>query len=250
MTSQSSSEINEQKTDDENGQHLTEELNSEDHLQRKRSRVGSHPDEEPINKINNEKLNETINETSLTPIENHELSDDNNKTINITGPIKRRKLNVDIEEILDQDEKTNDSIQSITTTNSESKDESSTTTTTTTTTDEDDNETKNEDEVDDDEEEEEEEGDDTNEQNNLPPTTNIYLRFRQRELGIFHRPRDHSTSRAFHNNIIASRNLVQRMKVSHTLDGHNGCVNALSFNRTGNKIFSLFNFTKKKKYFF
>jgi hypothetical protein len=233
MASQSSSEVNEQNTHNENEQNSAEELNNEDHIQRKRSRVVSHPEEELAAKVHNEKTNETINETSSTPVENNEISD-NNKTTDITGPTKRRKLNVDIEEIIDQDEKTNDSVQSITTTNSESKGESSTTTTTTTT--DDDDETKNEDE--DEEEEEEEEEDNTNEQNNLPPTTNIYLRLRQRELGIFHRPRERTTCRAFHNNIIASRNVVQRMKVSHKLDGHNGCVNALSFNRTGyNKIF-------------
>ncbi|CAF3640395.1 unnamed protein product, partial [Rotaria sp. Silwood2] len=77
------------------------------------------------------------------------------------------------------------------------------------------------------------------EQNNLPSTKNIYLHLRQRQLGIFHRPRDRATCRAFHNNIIASRNVVQRMKVSHTLDAHNGCVNALAFNRTGRLLGSV-----------
>jgi WD repeat-containing protein 42A len=244
MASQSSNEkLKEEKTYDENEQNSAEELNNEEHIiQRKRSRVGSHLDEESDTTVNIDKINETINETSSTSVENHEISEDK-KTNDITGQIKRRKLNVDIEEIIDQDEKTNDSVQSIittTTTNSESKDESSTTTTTTTT-DEDDDETKNEDE----DEEEEEEDDNTNEQINLPPTTNIYLRLRQRELGIFHRLKEHATCRAFHNNIIASRNLVQKMKVSHTLDGHNGCVNALAFNRTGNKTFSSFNFLLK-----
>ncbi|CAF4251116.1 unnamed protein product, partial [Rotaria magnacalcarata] len=38
--------------------------------------------------------------------------------------------------------------------------------------------------------------------------------------------------------MIADRNLIQRMKVSHTLDGHNGCVNALAFNRTGTLLAS------------
>jgi hypothetical protein len=231
MTSQTSNEIDEQKTQDENEQELT----NEDHIQRKRSRVGSHPDEESDNKVLNNTTDEINNERSSTPIENQELSDNNNSK-NITGPTKRRKLNVDVEEILDQEERTNDSVQSVTTTiNSESKDESSTTTTTTTT-DEDD---EDEDTKDEEEEEEDDGGDDTDEQNNLPPTTNIYLRLRQRELGIFHRPKERATCRAFHNNIIASRNIVQRMKVSHTLDGHNGCVNALAFNRTGNQIICL-----------
>jgi hypothetical protein len=124
-------------------------------------------------------------------------------------------------------------MQSTTTANSESKDESSTTTTTSTTTDEDDDdETKNEEEDD-----EEEKDEDTNEEYNLPPTINTYLRLRQRELGIFHRPRERTTCRAFHDNMIASRNLIQRMKISHTLDAHNGCVNALAFNRTGKEIY-------------
>jgi hypothetical protein len=216
MASQSTNEIDEQTTQDENKKETSEEATNEDHLQRKRSRVGSHPDEESDTKITNEKSNEIVDETLSTTIENHETSDCN-PTKNITGPIKRRKLNVATEEIPDQDENTNDSIQSATTitTTSESKDESSPATTT----DDDDDETKDE--------------DDTNEGINLPPTTNIYLRLRQRELGIFHRAKDRTTSRAFHNNMIASRNLVQRMKVSHTLDGHNGCVNALAFNRTG-----------------
>jgi hypothetical protein len=226
MDSESSNETNEQKLHTE-----TEELNNEDPIQRKRSRIGSHPDEETNTKIDNDAANETVNEASSTLIENSAISD-NKKTVDITGAIKRRKLNVDIEEIIDQDEKTNDSMQSTTTTaNSESKDESSTTTTTTTDEDDDD-ETKNEE--DDDEEEKDE---DTNEEYNLPPTTNTYLRLRQRELGIFHRPRERTTCRAFHDNMIASRNLIQRMKISHTLDAHNGCVNALAFNRTGNEIY-------------
>ena len=69
--------------------------------------------------------------------------------------------------------------------------------------------------------------------NNLPPTKNTYLRLRQRELGIYNRAGDRATIGAFHNNMISSRHIVQRMKVLHTLDGHNGCVNALSFNRPG-----------------
>ncbi|CAF4873910.1 unnamed protein product [Rotaria sp. Silwood1] len=232
MASQSSNETTEQKSHDENEENLSEELNTEDHIQRKRIRAGSHPDEDSETKNNNDNTNETVHEITTTPIENHEILD-NKKTTNNTGPIKRRKLNVDIEELIDQDEKTNDSVQT-TTTNSESKDESSTTTTTTTTDeDDDDTETKNEDDDDDDDTES-----NVNEQNNLPPTTNIYLHLRQRQLGIFNRPKDRATCRAFHNNIIASRNLVQRMKVSHTLDAHNGCVNALAFNRTGTLLAS------------
>ena len=220
MASQSSNETHEQKTSDENEQGS----NNEDHIQRKRSRVGSHPDERSENQVTDDTENETDKERSTTPVENQVTSD----AKIVIGPVKRRKLNVDVEEVVDQDEKTNDSVQSIiTTASNESKDESSTTTTTTTDDDEDEEEEEEE-------EEEDTKDEDIDEQMNLPPTTNIYLRLRQRELGIFHRPRERTTSRAFHNNIIASRTLIQRMKVSHTLDGHNGCVNALAFNRTGN----------------
>ena len=96
------------------------------------------------------------------------------------------------------------------------------------------------DDDDDDEEEEEDEGEeedgDESDDTKLPATRNHYLNLRQRELGIFHRPRERATCRAFHTNTIASRNLVQRMKVSHTLDAHNGCVNALAFNRIGRRM--------------
>ena len=233
MASQSSSELNERKSNDENDQNLIEETTNEDHIQRKRFRVGSHPGEDNDDKIDNDKKDETVDETLSTSVENHEIFDHKTRK-NTTGSIKRRKLSVDIEEIIDQDEKTNDSVQM--TTNGESKDESSTTTTDDDDDDdddddEDDNETKSEDSDEDDEEE-----NNTNEQNNLLPTTNIYLRYRQRELGVFNRPKQRTTCRAFHNHIIASRNIVQRMKVLHTLDGHNGCVNALAFNRTGNLI--------------
>jgi hypothetical protein len=218
MTSQSSDDVPEEKNQDENEQDST----NEDHLQRKRSRVVSHPDEELENKVNNETTDEINNERASTPIENPDGSD----TTNNTGQTKRRKLNVDVEDVPEQDEQTNDSVQSsTTTTNSESKDESSTTTTTSTTTDDDDDGEDTKDEEDDTE--------NTDEQNDLPPTKNIYLRLRQRELGIFHRPKERMTCRAFHNNMIASRSLVQRMQISHTLDGHEGCVNALAFNRTG-----------------
>ncbi|CAF3596133.1 unnamed protein product [Adineta steineri] len=214
MNSQSS---NEEKILNENEQ----QSNDEDHIQRKRSRVGSHPDELTDQKIDNVQTTETSSE----PIENHEISDDK-QTEDNNGSIKRRKLNVDIEEIINQEEKTNDSIRTTSTKNSESKDESSSTTT-----EEDDDEDDNDDDDDDDD-------DDINHELNLPPTTNIHLRLRQRELGIFHRSKGRATCQTFHNNIIASRNLVQRMKVSHKLDQHNGCVNALSFNRTGTLLAS------------
>ena len=230
MASQSSSELNERKLNDENDQNLTEEATNEDHIQRKRFRVGSQPDEDYDDRIDNNKKDETDDETLSTSVENHEVFD--HKTVkNSTGPIKRRKLSVDIEEIIDQDEKTNDSVQMAT--NHDSKDKSSTTTTDDDDDDDDDDETKNEDSDENDEEEH-----NTNEQNNLSQTRNIYLRYRQRELGIFNRPKQRTTCRAFHNYIIASRSIVQKMKVLHTLDGHNGCVNALAFNRTGTLILS------------
>ncbi|CAF5216037.1 unnamed protein product, partial [Rotaria magnacalcarata] len=200
--------------------------NNEDCTQRKRIRVGSHPDDDSDTKINNENTNKPINEllsSAATNVENHETTE-HKKTTSSIGLKKRRKLNVDIEEMISQDEKTNDSIQS--TKSSASKDES-----TATDEDDDDNETKHDDD-------DEDEADDINEQNNLPPTINRYLRLRQRQLGIFHRPRERTTCRAFHNHMIADRNLIQRMKVSHTLDGHNGCVNALAFNRTGTLLAS------------
>jgi hypothetical protein len=235
MASQSSNETNEQNSHEDlpsiNEQHSTEASTSEDHTQRKRSRVGSHPDEDNQTTANNDNTNEIINETSSSPTENRDTSD-TNKTANSTGPVKRRRLNIDIEEIIEQDEKTNDSVQTTTTTTTnESKGESSTTATTTTT-DEDDDDDDDDKKIEY-EDDDEEDDDNENEQNKLPPTTNTYLRLRQRELGIFDRSRPRTTCRAFHDNTIASRSLVQRMKVSHTLDAHNGCVNALAFNRTG-----------------
>ena len=229
MASQSTNELNDQKTADE-----TEESNNEDSIQRKRSRIGSHPEEESNHKFNHEKTNEILTEASSTTIENQETPAIN-ETKTTTATIKRRKLNVETGEPLDHGEQTNDSAHSMTVSSTDdgSKDESSTTT-----------DDEDDDDVDDNHEEEEDEEDDekddgTNENNKFPPTTNIYLRLRQRELGIYHRPRERTTIRAFHNNMIASRNLVQRMKVSHTLDGHNGCVNALAFNRTGKNQSSL-----------
>lgn len=222
MASSSANEEDEQKSPDEHEQELT----TEDHLQRKRTRVGSQLDNDSETKVNNETITTDDKEKSATPEENSETAMNTKTSVS-----KRRKLNVD------REEETNDSVPSTTTTtNTESK-QPSTSTSTATDEDEDEDDDDDDDDVDEDDDEDEEEEDDTNEPLNLPPTTNLYLHLRQRELGVFHRTRERTTCRAFHNNIIGSRNLVQRMKISHTLDGHNGCVNALAFNRTGTHDF-------------
>ena len=215
--------------DETHDQPLIEEPNTDDHAQRKRSRVLSHLDEDsgPTAAAINSTA-ETVVEREATPVDEHDSpAPEANRASNTTGPIKRRKLNVDIAEMVDQDETTRESTR--TRSNSGSKDDSSTTT------DEPEDDDVEEDE-DEDEEEEEEEQDDESDDTKLPPTRNHYLNLRQRELGIFPRPRERATCRAFHTNTIASRNLVQRMKVSHTLDAHNGCVNALAFNRIGKSV--------------
>lgn len=198
----------------------TDETNADESSQRKRSRMRSHPEE----KASDEPTSEHDNETALKPTEAEDESIEQTTAPGDAAPVKRRKLNV-------TEAKTNDTSADVPVASASNDDEY---------TDEDD-----EDDDDDDDEEEEEDGEDddvsidkdlegaTDEGQNLPPTTNRYLRLRQRELGIFHRSRKHNTCRAFHDNIIASRNVVQRMKVSHTLDGHDGCVNALAFNRIG-----------------
>ena len=218
---------------------LTEEPNTEDHAQRKRSRVLSHLDEDSSHAIAVNSTAETLVERETTPVDDHDSpAPETNRASNTTGPTKRRKLNVDIAEMVDQDETTQGSTR--TRSNSESKDDSSTTT------DEpEDDDVEDDDDDEEEEDEEEEEDDDESDDTKLPPTRNHYLNLRQRELGIFHRPRERATCRAFHTNTIASRNLVQRMKVSHTLDAHNGCVNALAFNRIGKRMDGMNEFDHK-----
>ncbi|UJR26205.1 hypothetical protein I4U23_007548 [Adineta vaga] len=227
------------ETVNEEEQQTTEELNTEDNIQRKRSRICSHLEEETDQKINNELSNEIVREETSTLAETNHDSSDDKVTENPTGPVKRRKLNADIKEVPDEEEKTNDSIKTTTTTKDESKSGSSTAISTTTDDeDDDDDDGVEEDDEDDEIKNEDNQEENKNEEENLPPTINRYLHLRQRELGTFHRSRQRTTCRVFHDNIIASRNIIQRMKVSHTLDAHNGCVNALAFNRIGTLLAS------------
>ncbi|CAF0943498.1 unnamed protein product [Didymodactylos carnosus] len=57
---------------------------------------------------------------------------------------------------------------------------------------------------------------------------------KERSIGYF----NHRTSRYFHNVNIGSLNMVRKMKISHKLEIHEGCVNALSFNRIGTLLAS------------
>ena len=52
------------------------------------------------------------------------------------------------------------------------------------------------------------------------------------------RRRSMQTSQAFVNKAMSSLALVRKMKLSHTLDYHEGCVNALNFNRIGTLLAS------------
>ncbi|CAF0814523.1 unnamed protein product [Adineta ricciae] len=250
MEAQSSNEAGQKEGEEEKSsgnsddeQLLTEESTSDDRVQRKRSRFISHPEEEIDHKRDNEQTNDNISEETKASSKNHDKLLDDKVT-----STKRRRLNIDSTEVTDEERKTSNSIQTTNTTKNETKDEVSATASTTTDDDNDDDDDDDDEEEEEDEDEDEDEDDEikndnnqednTNEEENLPPTVNRHLYLRQRELGIFHRPRQRTTSRVFHENIIASRNIVQRMKVSHSLDAHNGCVNALSFNRIGTLLAS------------
>ena len=237
MSSQDSKETDDQQTPDETKLSPTgDETDSDDHLQRKRSRIRSHPDEDPHRQVNTDPSTDIANDELPTAASDPTTST-TKKSNQPTGPVKRRKIHVDMDEAVETEEKTNDSVQTSTMSNSESR-EASSATTTTTTTDNGDEQDEDDDDDDDDDyddaDEEDKDDDQDTKQEPLPPLTNLHLTLRQRELGIFHRPRERHTCRALHDNLIASRGLIQRMKISHTLDGHDGCVNALSFNRTGN----------------
>ena len=194
------------------------DLNDEEQSQRKRTRVRSHPDEETARR--------TETETEENSAETNEQKNDDvpegNRKVNLRA--KRQRLHVEIDEMIHPEETTNDST---TTAKSETGSAEASSTT-----------TEEEEEEEEDEEDEEETDEDEDEQEEfkppaMPPTKNLYLTLRQREFGIHRRMFDRTTCRAFHDHMIANRTIIQKMKVSHTLDGHEGCVNALAFNRTG-----------------
>ena len=210
MSSPTSNDFNDEESNTNGG----------DQSQRKRTRVRSHPDDEATRR------NETPSQED-PPETDQSKKNEKEENRKSNARAKRQRLHVEIDEMVNPEETTNDSTQ--TTTNDTGSREASPST--------DEDEDEDEDEEDDDDEDDDTDTDDEDESQFkppiLPPTKNLYSILRQREYGIFRRMHDRSTCRAFHDQIIASRTIVQKMKISHTLLGHDGCVNALSFNRTG-----------------
>ena len=225
--------LKEDQTDSAESEETNDESMDEDQNQRKRTRVRSHAEEDTANKVPHA-LNIVL--PSRQDSVEQSVMDLSSKALNTDAraPIKRPRLHVEDERITDQSSRTS--------ANNQSKDDSSTVSDG-----DDDDDDDNDDEDDDDEDDDEDEDEDDDDENEnedvddlkdvdgIVPATkpSLYSAIRNRELGMDYCRRINSTCRLFHNQAISNRQIIQTFTVSHTLDGHNGCVNSLSFNRTG-----------------
>lgn len=220
----------------------TDETTPEDNVQRKRSREGSRVAEDETSRLS---TNVTVEEkTESETMENADQNCQPEETAGESGAqIKRPRLQAEQNGITHGTTRT----RATATTTVDLKDVTPTTTDDDDDGDDNDNDDDEEEEDDDDDDDDDEDeyydddDDDEEDENNfkhidanLPaPKPSVYSFLRNREFGIFHPRRTRADCHIFHNEMISNRAVVQKMSISHTLDGHDGCVNALSFNRTG-----------------